>query len=156
MQRNSVGHDRFDLRQKARRGAHHEAGRPLAMDDRFHLGRACLRQHLLHGSGMVEDCRLVQGPTVGRQINAGAPILQPDVVALLGEEIDQRDLDARPEDVGAHPGTVDEQNRPLGGRTLALDVDQVAPEPVPGCKGHHRFGRHNYAPIAYQRGATLQ
>jgi hypothetical protein len=114
---------------------HDEAGRALAVDERRDALGPRLLQHGLDGGGMVVDGGLVQVPAVGRMHDAGPPVLQPDVVAVLDEAVHDVGRHRGPEDVGADAGAVDEQDGPMRRAALAPDVDQVAREAVAGGKG---------------------
>src|SRR5262249_61625653 len=89
-------------RQNTRHGRHQKAGGSLTV----HHGLQALLARPLENRPdrlrMVVERRLVQGPMVGREIDASAPIFEPDVVSVLNEKIDQRRLDGRAEDVGPH------------------------------------------------------
>ena len=69
---------------------------------------------------------------VVRDVDARPPVLEPDVVAGIDQDLDQVALRRRAEDVGPHPGPVHEQDRAPARRTVAGDVVEVATEAVAG------------------------
>jgi hypothetical protein len=71
------------------------------VDDRLELVGARLLDDLANGVRMVVLGSLVERPLVRRQVDAGAPVLQPDVVARVDQLVDERSLDRRAEDVRA-------------------------------------------------------
>lgn len=83
------------------------------MDNRFDLLVTGGGTNGLDRSGVVIGGRLVTGPQVFIKIDAGAPVLQPDIVAVVDEVLYQRGFDGSPEDIGPDTGTVDKQHRPF-------------------------------------------
>src|SRR6202046_920216 len=85
---------------------------------------------------MVIDSCLVERPVVVGNVDRGAPVLQPHVPAVLDKHVHEIAPARSPEDFGAHPGAVHEQDGPPGGLTLATHVDHVALQAVARCELH--------------------
>ena len=82
------------------------------------------RQHVPDGGRVVVRRRLVERPRHRVEVDGRAPVEQPHVPALVEQRVDERAGQRRPEQLGAHPGSVDDEDRPAGGRVPALDVDE--------------------------------
>src|SRR5688572_27216076 len=98
------------------------------MDDRLDAARAGLPGNSLHGLRVVIQCGLIEVPVVGLEVDAGPPVFQPHVIAVLYQVVNYICLHRGAENASAHPGTMYEQNGPLGRRTVTLHPDKVAPE----------------------------
>ena len=83
------------------------------MDNSFDLLATGSCTDGLDRGGVVIGGRLVKRPQIFVKIDAGAPVLQPDIVAVVYEVLYQRGLDGSPEDIGSDTGTVDEQHGPF-------------------------------------------
>ena len=132
MERDGIADDRGHLRHQPGHGGHHEARRSLAMNHGLDAARCRFAKDGLDRLRMVVEGGLVEGPRVRRQVDAGPPVLEPDVVTVLDQKIDERRFDRRAEDVGSDSGAVNEHHRSPPGMFLPADVNQIAGEAVPG------------------------
>ncbi len=74
---------------------------------------------------VVVDGRFIERPRARREVDAGAPVLEPDIPSVVDEHVDQRRLSRRPEDVGAHAGAVHEHDRTARRRSLTGHMVKV-------------------------------
>ena len=89
------------------------------MDDGFHLLGAGVRDDFRDGARMVVERGLVERPLVRFEVDARAPVLEPDVETARDEVVDEGRFDRGTKDVGAYAGAVDEQDGSPGGRRSA-------------------------------------
>src|SRR5205814_2072050 len=142
-----VGDDGGHLGNQAGDGGHHEAGGTLAVDDGLDLVRAGLGDDFLYGLRVVVDSRLVEIPMVGLQVDAGAPVFQPDVVPGVDKVVDHGTLHGSAKEVGAYAGSMGKEYRSLAGWIGPLHMNKVAGESVAGLKRDDLFGqsyRHRF------------
>ena len=104
------------------------------MNDCFDPVGARFADYLPNGVGVIENGRLIQGPQIGPEVYAGAPVFEPYVVSPGYEVIDQRSFGRRAKQVGAHPGTVNQQHGTAASGLIAGYMEQVAGESVPRCE----------------------
>ena len=113
------------------------------MNHRLHFAGPRVAKDRLHGDRMVVDRRLVERPGIGRQVDAGAPIFQPDVVALVYQEVHQRGAHAvRAKDVRPHAGAMHQQDGSFRGRPFTTHIDEIALEAVARRERHHALRQH--------------
>ena len=125
VQRDGVGHDGRHVGKQAGGRRHGKAGRPLTVHDGFHrVGPGLGHDGADQGRVVVDRC-LVERPLGGREVDAGAPVLEPHVPPVVDQHVDQRRLSRRPEDVGSHAGTVHQHDRAAGRRPLTGHVVEV-------------------------------
>ena len=91
-----------------------------------------------HRCRMVANGSLIQRPLIRRKIDAGAPVLQPDIEAVLDQYIDNRFLDRGAENVGADSRAMRKEHRPFDRWSGALHMDKVAREAIPSSEGNDR------------------
>jgi len=85
---------------------------------------------------MVVNRCLVQRPQVRSKVDAGAPVFQPNVIAILDQCINHGLVDRRTKNVGSDARAVRKHDRALRGRSRAFNVNEVALEAVPGDEGN--------------------
>ena len=110
-----------------------EGRRALAVDDRLERLRPGLAQHGGDQRRVIEARHLVERVVALRQVDRAAPVAQPDVEAVLHEDVDDRSWHRRAvEEVRAHAGAVLQQHGALGGLRVAADVVHGELAPVLG------------------------
>jgi len=67
----------------------------------------------------------------------GPPVLEPDVVAVVDQEVDERGVDRGPEEVCADARPVYEQDRTAVGRPGTTDMDQIQIHAVAGLEWNY-------------------
>ena len=72
------------------------------MDQRLDLVPSRLFDDRLDRLGVVIERGLVERPGIGGQVDTGAPVLKPDVVAIGDKVVDDSRLDRGTEDVGTY------------------------------------------------------
>ena len=82
---------------------------------------------------------LIEGPFIWRQVDAGSPVFQPDVVTLIYQFINDGGFYWSAKEIGAHSGAMDQDDRAARRRLITLHVNQVALEAVTGGEGNSRF-----------------
>ena len=135
IQRDGIRDDGLDLRQQSGAGRRHKAGGTLAVHDRADRVATSLLSDFAYRCRMVVGGCLIKGPFIRREIDAGAPVLQPDVESVLDQDINDRLLDRCAEDIGANSRAVREENGAFRSWNRTLHVDKVAREAIPGSKG---------------------
>lgn len=125
-----VGDDGADRGKQTGDRRHHEAGRALTVDDRLDRLGAGAGPDGVNGHRVVVQGGAVERPLGRAQVQAGPPVLQPHVVALGQEHVDQVGGHRGPEDVGPHPRPVHQQDRAACGPGLAHHVHQVGGQTV--------------------------
>ena len=134
MKRDRIADDGGDLGDQAGDGGHHEAGGALAVDHRLDLVPSGFLNDLFDRARMIVDGGLIEVPGIGLEIDAGAPVFQPDVVAAVDEVVDHGSLYGGAKQIGADARSMSQQDRSPGGWMGALHVDEVAGEAVAGFK----------------------
>ena len=135
MQRHRIRHDGVHLGQQPRGRRQRETARTLTVDDGLDGAGTGALQYFPHRVRMIPDRGLIQVPFVSRQVDAGPPVLQPDVPALGDQPVDHRDGLGCAKQVGAHARSGHQHHRPAPRLPWAAHVMQVELHAVAGPEG---------------------
>ena len=123
MEGHGVGDHVGHLGHEAAGAGQGEGRRALAVDDRLERLRPGLAQDGGDQRRMVVARDVVERVVALGQVDRAAPVAQPDVIALLDEDVDDRARHRRAvEEVRAHAGAVLEEDGARGRLRLAADV----------------------------------
>ena len=139
VQRDGVAHYCGDLWQQPGHRWHHKTAGALAVDQRLDLVPSRLFDNRLDRFGVVIERGLVECPGIGGQVDTGAPVFKPDVVAIGDKVVDDSRLNRGTEDVGAYTRAMYKQYRPFVRRCLSLHMNEIALEAISSAKRDNIF-----------------